>query len=152
MIGRRLVRGVSTRSKKVTVQLLRDFEGTGIKGEVLDVAEGFMRNRLETGNGACYVVNGVTKIPRVFPSKPSKPTQTEADTTVESPDASKPEKKSILDLLKFSSTKSSEAAENKGEDISSTHKTTESPDPNLVADVEKPQFDWENRLVKRLRE
>lgn len=142
MMSVRFVRGIATRSKKVTVQLLQDFEGTGVRGEVLDVAEGFMRNRLQPGNGACYVVDGITRIPRVSPVRAPRKVRTEPYEDTNDPTKIEREQLSILDLLRFSSSKSGNEADPSG-------KYTET---NSEEFRDKPQFDWENQLIKKLRE
>jgi hypothetical protein len=50
-------------TKKVPVQLLKDWDGLGAKGEIVRVAPGRMRNQLHRFNGAAYVLPGVA--PRI---------------------------------------------------------------------------------------
>lgn len=51
-------------TKKILVQLLKDWDGLGSKGEIVRVAPGRMRNELHRFNGAAYVLPGVeSRIP-----------------------------------------------------------------------------------------
>lgn len=45
--------------KRIPVQLLRDFEGLGVKGEIVQVAPGRMRNQLHRNNGAAYILKNL---------------------------------------------------------------------------------------------
>lgn len=44
--------------KRIPVQLLKDFPGLGVRGEIVKVLPGRMRNDLHMGNGAAYVLKG----------------------------------------------------------------------------------------------
>lgn len=44
--------------KRIPVQLLKDFPGLGVRGEIVRVLPGRMRNELHMGNGAAYVLKG----------------------------------------------------------------------------------------------
>lgn len=56
----------NTAEKKIPVQLLKDFPGLGVRGEIVSVAPGRMRNQLHRNNGASYVIKNVPfKIPVV---------------------------------------------------------------------------------------
>lgn len=55
------------KDRRIPVQLLRDFEGVGYKGEVVNVLSGFMRNKLHRNGGAAYVLkNKPLRIPEVL--------------------------------------------------------------------------------------
>ncbi|ODV58492.1 mitochondrial 54S ribosomal protein bL9m MRPL50 ASCRUDRAFT_82658 [Ascoidea rubescens DSM 1968] len=47
-----------TRRVKIPVQLLKNFEGIGVAGEIVEVKHSIMRNRLHRYNGAIYLTNG----------------------------------------------------------------------------------------------
>ncbi|KAF5095117.1 hypothetical protein D0Z00_003265 [Geotrichum galactomycetum] len=49
----------STLDKKIPVQLLKDVPGLGVRGEVVSVTPGRMRNQLHRNNGANYVIKNV---------------------------------------------------------------------------------------------
>lgn len=51
-------------SKKIPVQLLKDWKGLGVRGEIVRVSPGQMRNQLHPFNGAAYVLDGVP--PRIL--------------------------------------------------------------------------------------
>ena len=56
----------STVDKKIPVQLLKDVPGLGVRGEVVSVTPGRMRNQLHRNGGANYVIKNVAlKIPAV---------------------------------------------------------------------------------------
>lgn len=44
--------------KRVTVQLLKDFPDLGVRGQLVNVTAGRMRNQLHRNNGAAYVLKG----------------------------------------------------------------------------------------------
>lgn len=54
-IVRHLVRNASTKSDRITVQLLTDFHPLGVAGELVRVKPAFMRNFLHVDNKACYI-------------------------------------------------------------------------------------------------
>lgn len=91
-IVKQLVRNASTKSDRITVQLLQDFEPLGTAGELVRVKPAFMRNFLHVGNKACYITNG-PRIPVVERKrepvvtqkvKAPKPTQAAEDPVAES--------------------------------------------------------------------
>lgn len=125
-------------SNKVLVQLLKDFPGLGVRGELVKVAPGRMRNELHPFNGAAYVLKDMQlRIPRVVRAAQE---EVQASTVIQeskteailSQKASKVEKtvqslfgqtsssttvsssKSDLTFLKFPSEGKSKAAANKG--------------------------------------
>lgn len=53
------------RENRITVQLLKDFPQYGLKGEIINVLPGLMRNKLHPGNGACYVNEKLNMGPRI---------------------------------------------------------------------------------------
>lgn len=54
-IVRHFVRNASTKSDRITVQLLTDFHPLGAAGELVRVKPAFMRNFLHVDNKACYI-------------------------------------------------------------------------------------------------
>lgn len=78
-VARQFVRFAS-RTEKVSVQLLQDYQPLGVAGEVVRVKPAFMRNFLHVGNKACYMVDG-PRIPVVqrkkdaVAEKPKRKTQ-----------------------------------------------------------------------------
>lgn len=73
-VARQFVRYAS-RTEKISVQLLKDYQPLGVAGEVVRVKPAFMRNFLHVGNKACYMVDG-PRIPVV---------QRKRETVVEKP-------------------------------------------------------------------
>ncbi|KAG2732379.1 hypothetical protein G9P44_004796 [Scheffersomyces stipitis] len=68
-------------SDKIPVQLLRNFPGTGVKGEIIRVKPAFMRNYLHHQNGAAYITKDQgPRIPVV-----EKPTKVEVVAKAEKP-------------------------------------------------------------------
>ncbi|KAH3679322.1 hypothetical protein WICMUC_001062 [Wickerhamomyces mucosus] len=53
------------RENRIQVQLLRDFEQYGVKGEIIEVLPGLMRNTLYPNNGACYIIPKKNLGPRI---------------------------------------------------------------------------------------
>lgn len=143
-----LRRGVSTRAKKIPVQLLKDWPRLGKRGEVVEVSEGMMRNKLHANNGAAYVLKGQSlRIPlytrsQVEASGPKVKAQAAepkqeitAEAHVEAP---KKEKPSAIDFLKFPGSKPTEPA---------AGQTTAEPSKE---ESETKTFEWENEIVANI--
>lgn len=71
---------VRNASKSVEIQLLQDIPNVGMRGEVMRVSAGYMRNYLQVGNRAAYIVPGqgpsipvVKSAPKVVEKKEKKP-------------------------------------------------------------------------------
>lgn len=81
-VARHFARFASSKSERISVQLLQDFEPLGVAGEVVRVKPAFMRNFLHVGNKACYMTKG-PRIPVVertrepVVAKPKKSSQDE---------------------------------------------------------------------------
>lgn len=54
-VARQFTRHVSSKSRKITVQLLKDYAPLGVAGQLVRVKPAFMRNFLHVDNKACYV-------------------------------------------------------------------------------------------------
>lgn len=141
-------RAVHTRAKKIHVQLLKSFPGIGIRGQVVEVSEGLMRNKLHPLKGAAYLVKGqALRIPE--PSEQellaARARDTVADsgesvdTTAASDQPSMPPI-SVLNFLRFptavdaKTSGDTKAAENSGYE--------EAPEPKIEG--------WENKLLVNL--
>lgn len=53
------------RENRISVQLLRDFPGHGVKGEIIEVLPGLMRNKLYPNNGATYIIPRLNQGPKI---------------------------------------------------------------------------------------
>lgn len=53
------------RENRIQVQLLKDFPQYGLKGEIIEVLPGLMRNKLYPNNGACYIIPRLNLGPRI---------------------------------------------------------------------------------------
>ncbi|OBA20074.1 hypothetical protein METBIDRAFT_25869, partial [Metschnikowia bicuspidata var. bicuspidata NRRL YB-4993] len=66
----------AAKSGKVHVQLLQDCLPLGVKGQIVRVKPGYMRNFLHVGNKACYIVDGQgPRIPVVEKPRPASPAE-----------------------------------------------------------------------------
>lgn len=148
-----------TRAKKVTVQLLKDFGNVGHRGEVVQVTEGLMRNKLHPENGAVYILEGQPlRIPLVRRQlKEKRPASAPENKPTEK---SKPKKPSMLDSLVFephnatvsqvhaaAGTAMDEAISRKAAETGLKHSLDASK--SLRKEGEKV-FEWENEFVSKL--
>jgi ribosomal protein L9 len=53
------------RENRIQVQLLKDFPQYGVKGEIIEVLPGLMRNKLYPNNGACYIIPKLNLGPKI---------------------------------------------------------------------------------------
>lgn len=142
-----LRRGVATRAKKIPVQLLKDWPRLGKRGEVVDVSEGMMRNKLHANNGAAYVLKGQPlRIPLYIrpdvetrrPTVKSQPAEKKQEILVEEAvEAPTKEQPSVIDFLKFPGSQPTESAE----------QTTAEPAKD---EPESKKFEWENDIVANI--
>lgn len=102
-VARHFVRYAS-RSEKISVQLLQDYQPLGGAGEIVRVKPAFMRNFLHVGNKACYLNDG-PKIPVVAKKRTvdaKKPVKTTVDKTQDQQAEAKPEAAPALSLDELS--------------------------------------------------
>mgnify|MGYP001569041644 FL=1 len=153
MLGPKLfTRGAHVRAKKVTVQLLKNKYGRRYRGEVFEVAEGHMRNKLHPEGIAAYVLpNQETRIP-ILPeheaqkrrflyaqeaSKALKEKETpEAPKELNEDDIRKQHIGSLLDALDFTESTETEVHSNK--DLASQQ--------NGKGQSDK-KFNWQNDIL-----
>lgn len=90
-VARHFVRYAS-RSEKISVQLLRDYQPLGAAGEIVRVKPAFMRNFLHVGNKACYLNDG-PRIPVVARAK-TAPAEKTRNVVVEKSEQTRPEQES----------------------------------------------------------
>lgn len=93
-IVRRFARNASTKSDRITVQLLKDFPSLGVTGELVRVKPAFMRNFLHVDNKACYITKEhgpripVVERKREVVEKKTKVQEKPAEAAQEEPSAS----------------------------------------------------------------
>lgn len=143
-----LRRGVATRAKKVPVQLLKDWPRLGKRGEVVEVSEGLMRNKLHAQNGAAYVLKGEplripiyirpdiqASVPKI-PVEKSTPTQKHEDELSKTEEKQPKQQPSVIDFLKFPG--------------SEAKSDSQDPTAQPEAAEESQKFEWENEIVANI--
>lgn len=166
------VRKAHTRAKKISVQLLRDFDGIGHRGEVIDVREGTMRNLLHPKGGAAYVLPNVplriplrerTEAPSrqaVFAASKEAEAQvlSDAESSLEAAaeEEAKKRRSSLLDSLNFPAAPSAQAGTASGtsglsseSDQSTGALGAEQSGKGSPSSEQPSQFAWQNEFVTR---
>ncbi|QPG76018.1 hypothetical protein FOA43_003404 [Brettanomyces nanus] len=79
-----------SKKKRIVVQLLKDFAGVGVKGQVVHVKASTMINRLHPFNGAAYLnYSGAEPVIPVVQPKKSEPPKADANLSTEEANATK---------------------------------------------------------------
>ena len=166
-------RGIATRSKKVTVQLLKDWPGVGYKGQVVSVSDGMMRNRLHPHNGAAYVLKGEPLRIPLYSEEAARARQRAEQETIakasldkstpkesqEAARSSETKVKSVLNFLEFPTAQAAKKSEFSAQaSVESPVKAAAEPaleKPAKPASAQsqpaaQPKASWENDIISEI--